>query len=200
VEGTGAILEAMHADRTRAVGVGRADGRYFTFCAGFGLDAAVVRKVERARLRGKVSSPGLYVRSTVAQFFLETDRRTPMITLERPGENPEPDLATVIVQNTTPWTYVGERAVNACPQASFDTGLDLMAIRELHVSATMRAVAQILYPRPNPHGRQMVRLHDLGEFTLRASKPLALQVDGDYLGERTKVTFTAVPDAVRVFC
>ena len=45
-------------DRARLVGLGRADGRYFTFCAGFGLDAEVVRKVERARLRGRVSTPG----------------------------------------------------------------------------------------------------------------------------------------------
>ena len=57
IEGTGAILEALHIGRVRSIGLGRADGRYFTFCAGFGLDAEVVRKVERARLRGRVSTP-----------------------------------------------------------------------------------------------------------------------------------------------
>src|SRR5262245_14095847 len=71
-EGVAVILEALHGHRMRTVGLGRADGRYFTFCAGFGLDAEVVRKVERARLRGKTSTPALYVRSTVSQFFLET--------------------------------------------------------------------------------------------------------------------------------
>jgi diacylglycerol kinase family enzyme len=200
VEGTGAILEAMHAGRWRSVGLGRADGRYFTFCAGLGIDAEVIRKVERARLRGKVSTPALYVRSTVSQFFLETDRRTPSITLERPGEKTEADLSTVIVQNTVPWTFLGNRPVNACPEASFDTGLDLMAMRALHVPATARVVAQILSRRPNPHGRQMLRLHDLTEFGLRSSRPLAFQLDGEYLGERTKVAFSAVPDALRVFC
>ena len=104
------------------------------------------------------------------------------------------------MQNTVPWTYLGDRAVNACPDASFDTGLDLMAMRALHVPATARAVAQILSRRPNPHGRQMLTLHDVGAFTLRALRPMALQVDGDYVGERTKVTFSAVPDALRVFC
>jgi diacylglycerol kinase family enzyme len=200
-EATGAILEAMDNGRLRSVGLGRADGRYFTFCAGVGLDAEVVRKVERARLRGKVSTPGLYVRSTVAQFFLETERRTPLITLERPGEEAEVDLAAVIVQNTAPWTYLGNRAVTACPDASFDSGLDLMAMRALHVPATVRAVTQILIGRrQNPHGRKMLTLHDLSAFTVRAARPLAFQVDGDYLGERTKVTFSAAPDALRVFC
>jgi diacylglycerol kinase family enzyme len=201
VEATGAILEAMHDGRARPVGLGKADGRYFTFCAGLGLDAEVVRKVERARLRGKDSTPGLYIRSTIAQFFLDTERRVPLITLERPGENAEVDLATVIVQNTAPWTYIGNRAVTACPDASFETGLDVMAMRALHIPATALAVTKILTGRRRkPDGRQTMTLHDLSAFTLSSARPLAFQVDGDYLGERTKVTFSAVPDALRVFC
>jgi diacylglycerol kinase family enzyme len=199
-EGTAVILEALTSGRVRTVGLGKADERYFTFCAGFGLDAEVVRKVERARLRGKVSTPVLYVRSTVSQFFLDTDRKAPPIILERPGEESEAGIATVIVQNTAPWTYLWGRPINCCPEASFDTGLDLLAIRELQVPATTRTVAQILSRRPNPHGRQVLSLHDVAEFTLRGARPLAFQVDGDYLGERTKVMFSAVPEALRVFC
>jgi diacylglycerol kinase family enzyme len=200
VEGTGVILDALYHGRSRAIGLGQADGRYFTFCAGFGLDAEVVRKVERARLRGKISTPALYVRSTVAQFFLDSDRKAASITLERPGGGTQPQIAMVIVQNTAPWTFLGNRAINPCPDASFDTGLDVMALRALHVPATARAAVQILSPRPNPHGRQMLTLHDLPGFTLHSARPLAFQLDGDYVGERTKVTFRAVPDALRVFC
>jgi diacylglycerol kinase family enzyme len=195
------LLEAMHAHRTRTIGLGRADGRFFTFCAGFGLDAEVVRKVERARLRGKASTPALYIRSTLTQFFLETERRNRPITLERPGEEPEPGLATVIVQNAAPWTYLGGRAINACPDADFDTGLDLMAIRALRVPATTLVAANLLTGRrPGEHARQSFTLHDLSGFTLLASRAVAFQLDGDYLGERTKVSFSAVPDALRVYC
>jgi YegS/Rv2252/BmrU family lipid kinase len=200
IEGTGVILDAMHVGRTRSVGLGRADGRYFTFCAGFGLDAEVVRKVERARLRGRVSTPSLYLRSTLSQFFLDTDRRNSMITLERPGEDPQPEIATVVVQNTAPWTYLGDRAIDVCPEASFDTGLDLLAVKALHLPTTVRLMTQILSTREKPHGRQIMTLHDVPEFTLRTARPLAFQLDGDYLGERSKVTFTAVPRALRVFC
>src|SRR6185369_4535651 len=52
-EGTGVILEAIRAGRSRQIGLGRADDRYFTFCAGYGLDAEVIQRVERARLRGR---------------------------------------------------------------------------------------------------------------------------------------------------
>lgn len=199
-EATGAILEALHRNRTRMIGLGQADGRYFTFCGGYGLDAEVVRQVERARLRGKASTPSLYVRKTVAQFLVHTDRRTSTITLEQPGEDPVEGLAMAVIQNTAPWTFVGDRAVNACPDASFDTGLDLMAMTALRFSTTARAATQILARRPNPHGRHMLTLHDRAEFTLRSSRPLAFQLDGDYLGEKEKVAFSAVPEALRVFC
>jgi diacylglycerol kinase family enzyme len=41
-------------------------------------------------------------------------------------------------------------------------------------------------------------VHDCPELTLRASRPLAFQVDGDWLGERETVRFRAVPDVLRV--
>ncbi|HEY2948554.1 MAG TPA: diacylglycerol kinase family protein [Micromonosporaceae bacterium] len=197
-EGTGIILEALREGRSRTIGLGLADDRYFTFCAGLGLDAAVVHRVERARLRGRVSTPALYIRSTVAQYFLGSDRRHPAITLERPGEPPEGELATVIIQNTAPWTYLGERPISPNPDASFDLGLDVMALRALHVPSTARTALQILSRRPDPRGRQVLRLHDVDEFTLRAARPLAYQLDGDYLGERDKVRFTSEPAALRV--
>lgn len=199
-EGTGVILEALRDRRTRTIGLGKADDRYFTFCAGLGLDAAVIRRVEGARRRGRISTPSLYLRSTVAQYFLGGDRRSPAITLERPGEPPETDLSTAIVQNTAPWTYLGDRPVNPNPLASFDLGLDVMAMRVLHVPSTVRTVTQILSRTPEPRGRQVLRLHDLDAFTLRAARPQPYQLDGDYLGERDKVDFASEPAALRVVC
>ncbi|SDX96531.1 Diacylglycerol kinase family enzyme [Micromonospora pattaloongensis] len=199
-DGTSMILEGLRLGRFRTIGLGRADDRYFTFCAGLGLDAAVIREVERARLRGRVSTPGLYLRSAVSHYFVGADRRHPAIRLERPGEPAEAELATVIIQNTAPWTYLGKRAVNPNPEASFDLGLDVMGLRQLHVPSTTRTVTQLLSGSPNPRGRQVLRLHDQTEFTVVASRPQAFQLDGDYLGERQKVRFASVPHALRVIC
>jgi len=199
IEATGVILEGLRTGRSRTVGLGCADDRYFTFCAGFGLDAGVIRRVERARLRGRVSSTALYLRATFGEY-LSTDRRHPAISLERPGESAIDELSTVIIQNTTPWTYLGDRPVSPNPDASFDLGLDLMALHQLDVARTTRTVTQILSPRTSPHGHQVVRLHDVHEFTLVATRPEPFQLDGDYLGEREKVRFTSVPQALRVIC
>jgi diacylglycerol kinase family enzyme len=199
-DGAGVILEAIRESRSRLISLGRADDRYFTFCAGLGLDAEVIRRVEQARHRGRTSTPALYLRSTLAQYFLETERRQPPVTLERPGEQPEVGLSTVIVQNATPWTYLGERPINPCPDASFETGLDVMALRELRVPSTTRAARQLLAVRPRPHGKRVLGLHDLDTFTLRSDRPMAFQLDGDYLGEREKVEFHSIPDALRIVC
>lgn len=198
-EGTSVILDGLRDGRHRVIGLGRADDRYFTFCAGMGLDAAVVRRVEQARLRGRTSNPVLYVRSMIGQFFAD-DRKEPPLSLERPGELTEHDLGTVIIQNTAPWTYVGDRPINPNPDASFDRGLDVMALRQLHVSSTARTVTQMASRRGAPHGKQVLKLHDQAEFTVVASRPQAFQLDGDYLGERQKVHFVSVPEALRVIC
>ncbi len=58
----------------------------------------------------------------------------------------------------------------------------------------------VLSRRPNPRGKRILRLHDLAGFSLRATRPLGFQVDGEFLGERDKVEFAAVPAALRVVC
>jgi diacylglycerol kinase family enzyme len=198
IDATSVLLEALREKRTRTIGLGMVSGRWFTFCAGIGLDAEVVRRVERARTRGKTASKGLYLRSAVTQYFMGTDRSGPLITLKRPGADAVEQLSMAIVQNTAPWTYLGGRGVNPSPAASFDTGLDLMALRALRLPSTLRAAAQILSPTPDPHGRRIYRLHDADELTLCAERPLAVQVDGDYIGERDELVMRSEPAALRV--
>ncbi|MFC7527775.1 diacylglycerol/lipid kinase family protein [Actinoplanes sp. GCM10030250] len=200
VDGTSVILDGIRDGRHRVIGLGRADDRYFTFTAGLGWDAATIRRVEQSRLRGRTSTPALYARSMTGQFFTAMDRKNPPLVLERPGEDAEAGLSTVIVQNTAPWTYSGDRAVNPNPDASFDLGLDVFALRKLDVLRTARTMTQLAWRSDDLRGKQVLRLHDIAEFTVVASRPQAFQLDGDYLGERQKMHFVSVPSALRVIC
>jgi diacylglycerol kinase family enzyme len=200
VEATGAILDALRAGRSRDIGLGRADDRYFTFCAGIGIDAAVVRRVERARRKGRRSTPSLYLRSALSEYVLDAMAREPGITLSPAGEMDETGLANVIVQNTSPWTYLGDREVHGSPHASFDTGLDVLGLKVLLPPSTLGTLSRMLSLWRGEYGKQVLVRHDLENFTVTCAKPQAFQVDGDYLGEREKVKFTSVPAAVRVIC
>jgi diacylglycerol kinase family enzyme len=207
VEATGALIEALRSGRRRVVGLGHisdpdggptADDRWFTFCAGLGLDAEVVREVEVKRRKGSRSTPGLYVRTALSHFFAGTDRRHPVLTVQVPGEEPIDGVFFTVISNARPWTYLGNRAVNPNPLADFDAGLDLFALRRLRTVGTLRVLRQILMGGELPHGRQVLTRHDEGELVLVASRPLACQVDGEYLGERETVRVRAVPQALSV--
>jgi diacylglycerol kinase family enzyme len=134
------------------------------------------------------------------QFLTGLDRKNPPLTLEVPGEENRTGLGTVLVQNTAPWTYVGDRAIDLNPDASFDLGLDVTALRRLNLPGTARTVTQLAWQSGDLRGKQVLRLHDVAEFTVVASRPQPFQLDGDYLGERQKVHFVSVPSALRVIC
>jgi len=197
VDATGRILRSLLADRTRTIGLGLAGNRYFCFNAGLGFDAEVVRVVEGLRARGRAASAALYVWTAVRQFLTVTDRREPALTLERDGQPAMDGLYLGIVSNAAPWTYLGQRPVNASPGAGFDTGLDLFAMRKFGALRVLNAVRQMLGDR-GPAGRHVVSLHDQDALSFRAARPVAFQVDGEYVGEREHVMLRSIPNALRV--
>src|SRR5262249_25456278 len=134
VEATGAVLEALRDGRRTGVGLGQAlwegESRYFTFGSGLGFDAEVVRAVEGLRGSGRKATPARYV-NTALRHYLATDKHHPAMTLTGPGIPAVEGIFMAIVTNTSPWTYVGAKPVAPTPWASFETGLDMLALRRL---------------------------------------------------------------------
>ena len=198
VDATGHLLGALQERRSRSIGLGLAGQRYFCANAGLGLDAEVVRVVEGLRARGRGASAAMYVWAAVRQFCAVTNRRVPALSLERDGSPALNGLFLGIVSNSSPWTYLGQRPVFASPRAGFDTGLDLLAVRRLGTLRTLNLVRQMLSPGGGPSGRHVVSLHDQPALTFRAARPMAFQVDGEYVGEQEHVMLRSIPNALRV--
>lgn len=224
VEATSVLIDAMATRRSRRVGLGRADDRWFLFTAGLGYDAAVVAAVEAHRRRGRTSTHSLYVRTAVRTFFAQ-DRRHPRISLELADGSRVDELYLALVNNCDPWTYLGSRPISPTPQASFDSGLDVYARSRMGVPGVLWAVGRMTRnqrpagelehtggrlprlagrARAGRQPRQVQRsfgallAHDLADFALRASQPTPFQVDGDALDEREYVRFRGIPDAIEV--
>lgn len=172
--------------------------RWFVFAAGLGFDAEVIARVEGRRAQGVRSTGGLYVKEATAAFLLGRERRRPALTLEIPGEEPLPGLFLCLISNVAPWTYLGDRAVNPSPEASFDTGLDVFAMGRMGPLRMLNTLRQTFAREPRFRGRGVHRRHDLEELTLTASRPQGWQVDGDHLGTATGLRVRHVPAAVRV--
>ncbi len=192
------VREVIATGRYRTIGLGLAGDRYFTFSAGLGMDAEVVREVERLRAKGRRESTPLFLRTMVRQYY-RTDRRRPALTLERDGQPPISDLFLTIITNRSPWTYFRSRPLLPVPNPDFNSGLDLLGLRRIRLITIVSAVGQMLYIRSRPLRRQDL-LSVLGSesLTVRSARPIAFQVDGEYLGETEAVEFRFVPHALRV--
>jgi diacylglycerol kinase family enzyme len=193
------ITEVIKEGQHRTIGLGLAGDRYFTFSAGLGMDAEVVREVERQRASGHRESPALFLRTMVRQYRSGTDRRTPALTLERDGQPSTPALFMTAITNRSPWTYLHRRAVLPVPNPDFNSGLDVFALRKVRATTIVSAVGQmLLFRRRSPLGRNTLTVTGLESLTIRSVRPIAFQVDGDYLGETEAVKFQFVPRALRV--
>lgn len=197
VEATGLLL--AHRERPpRRVPLGRAGDRYFTFSCGVGLDGAIVRRVEERQLLKKAAGQGFYVWTAFSTLFLRYDRRRPHIEL-RWG----PDLAEhrtglflAICQKTSPYTYLGKRPMRVCPDADLDLGLDLMAVSSMRTLFTLRTVARTLGAARHTRSRHVLSLHDQPKIEILCDQPMPVQADGEYVGDRERLTLEAVPDCL----
>lgn len=192
------IREVVETGRYRTIGLGLAGDRYFTFSAGLGLDAEAVGEVERLRAGGRRQSAALFAWAILRQRS-RTDRRRPALTLERDGQPATPELFMTAITNHSPWTYVHGRAMLPVPNPDFNSGLDVLALRKLRATTILSAIGQMLLIRNrSPRGRHVLTVTGLESLTVRSARPIAFQVDGDYLGETEAVKFQFVPDALCV--
>src|SRR6476646_152691 len=193
------VREAIAAGRHRTIGLGLAADRYFTFSAGLGWDAEVVREVDRLRAQGHRESVTLFLQTMIRQYYRGTDRRRPALTVERDGEPPISGLFMTIITNRSPWTYVRDRPLLPVPNPDFNSGLDLLALQRLRLTTVFNAVGQMLYVRSRPpRGPGMVSILGSESLTLRSTRPIAIQADGEYLGETEAVKLQFVPHALRI--
>jgi diacylglycerol kinase family enzyme len=198
VRATERLLRALaRPARSRTIGLGRANGRWFTFNAGLGLDADSVHGVEQARHRGKRATSGLYLRSAV-RAYLASDRAVPLVTAELPRGELTPEMFLAFVTNSSPWTYLGRVGVRTAPRSSFDAGLDLVGATSLSIVRLAKHAGEVLLTRRGVRGPDTVHRHDLPRLTLHAAAPVSVQVDGEYLGTTQHLECVAVPRALGV--
>ncbi len=199
VKASAKVRELLAAGEYRTIGLALAGERYFTFSAGLGMDAEVVRDVEGLRASGHRESQALFIRAIARRYYSGTDRRRPALTLERDGQSSIDGLFIGIVTNSAPWTYFRGRPLLPRPDPDFSSGLDVLALSRLRLPTILSAIGQmILAPYRTPRGRHVVTAAGLASLTIRSSRPIAFHVDGEYLGQTESVKVQSVPPALRV--
>lgn len=201
IEATNQLVDLLSGYRNghdwRRIGLMDCAERWAVFTAGMGVDGDVVAAVEAQRAKGRTVTAGRYIRVAVREV-LASVRKEPTLTLHLPGREPVPGVHFAFVSNSSPWTYANTRPVWTNPDTTFETGLGVFATTSMNVWSNLRLVRQMLARKPRIESRHLVRDDDVPTVTVTSDTPVACQIDGDYVGLRETMTFTAVPEALKV--
>ena len=191
------VSEHRRGSPWRRIGLMDCGERWAVFTAGLGVDGDVVAAVEAQRAKGRKVSAGRYIRVAIREV-LASARKPPTLTLESPGGQPVPGVHFAFVSNSSPWTYANARPVWTNPTTTFETGLGVFATTSMNVWANLKLARQMLSPTPHLQAAQLIREDDLPWLRVSSATPVSCQIDGDFIGLREAMTFTAVPNALAV--
>jgi diacylglycerol kinase family enzyme len=202
IEATNALIELLNGYKSghswRRIGLIDCGERWAVMIAGMGVDGEVVAAVEAQRDKGRTVTALRYIRAAVPAVWASI-RADPALTLQLSDGDPVPGVHFVFVSNSSPWTYANNRPVWTNPGCTFESGMGVFAITRIKLLPTLRVVRQMLSRRPKLHAKQLIRDDDVALLRVTAGDtPIPTQIDGDYIGLRSEMTFRAVPDALDV--
>jgi diacylglycerol kinase family enzyme len=200
VDATEHLLRLADDWTPRQVDLAHVNGRGFTFSAGFGLDASVVRRVDahpalKARLK-----QWYFAYAAVATFTKEYVVRPPRLEAHVGGEVLRG--VTAAVQNGDPYTYFGRRPIHLAEGLALDDGQYGGVMLERAAPVDIPTVtARLLSNRLRLADHKRISAFTTAEEMRIVSadgRPVALQVDGDYIGDTAEAVFGVWPGALTV--
>jgi diacylglycerol kinase family enzyme len=192
------LVRGIDAETIGPIGLGQVNGRYFCFHAGIGFDAAVVQQVERhGSLKRWLGHP-LFIYAGLSTWMRGYDRRHAHFRVTGDGGDAIDDGYFTIVLNTNPYTYLGNRPLDLSPHADLDQGLVAITFTTMKASAILTSLAGALRGGGVQPAAHLDIRTDVEHLRIENDRPFPYQLDGDALGESSRLDITHVPDAVRL--
>jgi diacylglycerol kinase family enzyme len=170
------------------------NGRRFSFSAGIGVDAELVRRIDALGRNDDGERPGdlAFVRIASRYVSEHRGRFEPSLELQGLGR-----AAFVVVANCDPWSYAGAVPLHVSREARFELGLDLVAPQRVRPVDVPRLVSYLLSGSRRLR-RGMLYGHDLDRVAVLCDRPMPLHVDGEDLGDVTEAVLEAERGALAV--
>ncbi len=198
IEATGDLLDALARGSIERIGLGAVNGRYFLFHVGMGFDAAVVAQVERRASLKRYAGHPLFVYAGFDTWIRHYDRSRPRFSVRFADGSVVDDGYLCICLNTNPYTYLGNRPLDLVPEATLDRGLATVTFKSLGFLPLIRAVGAALTGNDIRRLSWMDVRTDVDHIVAESGRPFPYQVDGDYLGETTRLDLRHTPAALRL--
>ena len=197
VEATGVLIAKALDDACFRLHLGRADGRYFAVNCGAGVDAAAMKRLDAKFPKTKSTFDRAAFRAVVRELLVGYAGRLPDLNVRVDERDPVPSLS-VMVGRTDPYTYYKDRGIRMTPEASLETGLDVLSVRKLNRRSVPRIAWQVFGSARHVQGRDIDYWHDASRILVTSETPFPVQVDGDVLRERAHLEVTLARDALWV--
>ncbi|MEX0991165.1 MAG: diacylglycerol kinase family protein [Actinomycetota bacterium] len=197
IEATGQLIELAIAGRARRIPVGSANDRIFVMNCGIGLDAAVMRKVERRAPRSKVGHEreAFFAAMTEANRYIGRQSRD--LTL-RIDEHLQLTAVSVMIAKAHPYAFFKSWGLKVHPRAELMKGLDVLAIQELPRIAGPKITYELFVGGNLERSRYVQYEHDVERIEIASPRAFPVQLDGEYVGEFEALDVQLVRDALWV--
>lgn len=193
------LVTGMDDGHVEPIGLGRVNGRFFCFHTGVGYDAAVVEAVERHSAVKRWAGHPLFISAALRTWLTGYDRKRPHFRVTEPDQGVTVDDGYfTVVLNTNPYTYLGNRPLDLSPDATLENPLVAITFTTMRARAILGSLGGALKGggvQPSAHLRLLTGVREL---VVEHDEPFPYQVDGDHLGDTTRLHFQHVPDAVRL--
>jgi diacylglycerol kinase family enzyme len=153
IAATTQLLGALERNHIRPVSLGNVNGRYFLFHVGLGYDATVVAEVEKRALFKRYLGAVVFM-AAAGLTWIRFDRSSPWFSMRAPGIEIADGYFAVCLK-TSPYTFIGEAALDVAPGTGFDSGLSLLSFRTLTLP-TVFSLALASWQRRPPRHRSVV--------------------------------------------
>jgi diacylglycerol kinase family enzyme len=205
VDATEHLLALADDFRPRKIDLGLANGRRYVFACGAGLDATAAQRVDahpRLKARG---GRWYYTYAAISGFYRRYLRDPVRMRLEADGRSAEG--ITAIAQNSDPYTYFGSQPVRICDGVSLESGtLSVAMLRRAAQrdvpTITARALSERLAITSH---RQIEHFEGVTEALIESAsgagglqRPFPVELDGDYVGEHTRLELGIEPRALTI--
>lgn len=206
VDATEHLLALADEWAPRAIDLGRTDDRHFVFSCGAGIDATVVRRVDaHPRLKHR-AGPYYFSWAAISAFYRQYMVKPVRLRVAVNGEITEG--VTALAQNSDPFTYFASRPIRVCENVAIDDGTLSLGVLRRAAQRDMPTLIPHLFSekRPAARHRQVEHYEGVTVATIQSTsetkdgvvRPFPVQVDGDYIGERTKIELEVEPKALTV--
>jgi len=207
VDATEHLLSLVDDWRPRRIDLGMVDDRYFVFGCGAGIDASVVKRVDRNPTMKGNAGPYYYSWAGISSFYRKYLVNPVRMRATVDGSEPVEGITT-IAQNSDPFTYFASRPIRVCEGIAIDDGTLSLAVLKRAAQRDMPTLINRLFSETRPAARhkQVSHFDDVAHAVVEtisvdkhgAVRPLPIQVDGDYIGERDRIELKAVPSALTI--